>query len=87
MTQETTAELDARKAALLRRQSQLEARLQAKAAREGVRRRKADTRRKIIAGALCLTRAENDPEFRQWLAAALAASLKPAEHTLFADLL
>lgn len=49
--------------ALLERRSQIEARLKRLDAQERTRERKADTRRKIIAGALALEHAERDEDF------------------------
>jgi len=52
-----------RKAKLLQRKAQIEAQLQDLNARERLRERKMDTRRKVIAGALALEHAGIDPGF------------------------
>ena len=74
------------KAELLRKKAQLEERLKAIDAKESAQKRKDDTRRKILVGAICLAHAEHKPEFREWLAGTLRKTLsKPAEIALFAD--
>jgi len=72
---------------LLRKKAQLEERLRTLEARENTQKRKDDTRRKILVGALCLTHAESKPEFKKWLVEALGKTLaKPADRALFSDL-
>ena len=56
-----------RKAKLLQKKDQIEAQLRDLNARERLRERKDDTRRKIIAGALALEHAEIDPGFQATL--------------------
>ena len=74
------------KAELLKKKAQLEERLKAIDAKESAQKRKDDTRRKILVGALCLTHAEHKPEFKEWLAATLKKTLeKPADIALFTD--
>ena len=81
MTAETAEE---RKAKLLKRKQQIEKRLKDIDTREIKKLRKADTRKKILAGALCLTHAEHKPEFKKWLMESLAETLtKPADRALF----
>lgn len=84
MARKTTEE---QKAELLKRKEQLEARLKAIEARENTQNRKDDIRRKILAGAVCLTHADGKPEFKKWLAEALKKTLtKPADLALFESL-
>lgn len=84
MTAETAED---RKAKLLKQKKQIEERLKAIDARESEKTRKADTRRKILVGSLCLTHAESKPEFKKWLVEALGKTLtKPADRALFSDL-
>lgn len=48
---------------LLEKRARLDARLKALAVQDQRQKRKDDTRRKVIAGALCLEHAETHPEF------------------------
>ena len=75
---------EVQKAELLKRKAQLEERLKAIEARESAQKRKEDTRRKILVGAVCLAHAEHKPEFKKWLMETLQKTLeKPAERALF----
>jgi len=72
------------RAKLLERKARLDARLKQLALQETKQKRKNDTRRKVIAGALALEHAEVDPEF----AAALTKLLnryvtRPQDRSLF----
>jgi hypothetical protein len=75
-----------RRSKLLLRKQQIEERLKAIDARENEKARKADTRRKILAGAFCLAHAENKPEFKKWLLDGLDKTLKDADKALFPEL-
>lgn len=75
--QETIDKLKAKKAAL-------EARLRQEYGRERANQRKADTRRKILAGAAVLSEAEARPEFNAQLQKLLQRFLtKPEDRALF----
>jgi hypothetical protein len=67
---------------------QLAARRQLDQARDKHRERKRDNRRKIIAGAVTLSHAASDPNFRRALRLVLQEHLtRPSDRALFADLL
>ena len=73
-----------RKDSLLAKKAQIEAQLKQLDARERQAKRKADTRRKIIAGALALEHAEHDPAFAATLNDLIERFVtKPAERELF----
>lgn len=77
-----------RRAILLDRKKKLEDQLKRLDARSSAKKRKDDTRRKIILGAICLHHAELKPEFKKWLADEVRKSLsKQRDIDLFADLL
>lgn len=75
-----------RKDKLLEQKARIEARLKAMHARDMKRRRKEDTRRKIIAGALALAHAEVDPEFGAILAKLLNRYVAKAHDRALFDL-
>ncbi len=79
--------LEAKKAALLKRKAQIEARLQALEARTRQKARKADTRRKIILGGYVLAAARTDESARRLIADLIASLEKPADRALFAECL
>lgn len=84
MTRKTPEE---RRAELLARKQKLEAQLKKLDARDVSKKRKADARRKIIVGAICLHHAEVKPDFRKWLIGELKSSLtRQQDIDLFADL-
>lgn len=87
MTTHPLDNLEARKAALLKRKAQIEARIQALEARGREKARKADTRRKIILGGYVLAAARTDKDARRLIADLIASLEKPADRALFADLL
>jgi hypothetical protein len=67
---------------------QLTARRQLDEARRAFRARKADTRRKIVAGAIVLAQAGRDPAFRAALQLILQRDItRPIDRALFNDLL
>lgn len=67
---------------------QLAARAQLIAARTEHRSRKYDTRRKIIAGAIVLSHAGHDPQFRRELGRLFQLHVtRPNDRALFQDLL
>ena len=69
---------------LREKRAQLDARLKKLEAREKEKARKADTRRKVIAGALALEHAEIDPEFGEKLHSLLARFVnRPQDRALF----
>ena len=71
---------------LLKKKQQLENRLKALEARQNLKDRKDDTRRKILAGAIVLHHAKLKPDFQKWLADELNRSLdKPQDRALFED--
>lgn len=72
---------------LLERKAQLEQRLKDIEAEEAVRKRKLDTRRKAVTGALCLHHAETNPEFRAVLTKLFASQAKESDKALFPDFL
>jgi hypothetical protein len=73
-----------RKARLLQRKAQIEAQLADLDARANVKRRKAETRGKIIAGANALDRAKRKPAFRAELAEQMNRTVtRPEERALF----
>ncbi len=79
---------DELRAELLQKKAQLEERLRKIERQQSEKERKADTRRKIVVGALCLAHAEHKPEFKKWLSEALRKTLtKPSDKELFKDLL
>lgn len=66
------------------RQEALQARIRREEAKAKAAERKADTRRKILAGAAVLDRAEKDAAFKAELSALLAAFLvRPDDRALF----
>jgi hypothetical protein len=68
--------------------SQLAARRQLDEARQALRNRKRDTRRKIVAGAALLAEAAHDPAVRQVVRAVLRARVtRPHDRVVIADLL
>ena len=72
------------RAKLLEKKARLDARLKALALQEQKQKRKDDTRRKIIAGALVLEHAELKPEFAGMLAALLNRYVtRPQDRALF----
>lgn len=74
------------RAALEKQRSQIEARLKAIAAREASAERKADTRRKVVVGALVLGAAEVSASHRQWLITILKnAPRRPADAAVLDD--
>lgn len=80
--------LDELQAELLQKKAQLEERLQKIERQQAQKKDKADTRRKILVGAICLAHAEHKPEFKKWLSEALRKSLKrKSDWELFKDLL
>jgi hypothetical protein len=73
-----------RLAKLLEKRAQLEARIETEKARQRQQARKEDTRRKIIAGALALEHAEQDPAFGETLRRLLMRYVeRPADRALF----
>ena len=69
---------------LREKKAQIDAKLKKLEAREKERARKADTRRKVIAGALALEHAEIDPEFGEKLRSLLARFVnRPQDRALF----
>lgn len=67
-----------------RQLDQLVARKQLLAARVAQRSRAQDTRRKILAGAVVLEQARENPDFRNWLRFRLNEALvRPADRKLF----
>lgn len=75
---------DDRKAQLLRRKAQIEAQLADLEARAMVKRRKAETRGKIIAGANALDRAKRKPAFRAELAEQMNRTVtRPQDRAMF----
>lgn len=73
-----------RKTRLLQRKAQIEAQLADLEARAYVKRRKAETRGKIIAGANALDRAKREPAFRAELAEQMnRAVTRPQDRALF----
>lgn len=77
-----------RRASLLERKKKLEDQLKKLDARDCSKKRKADARRKIIVGAICLHHAEEKPEFKKWLSEQIQATQKkPADLALFSDLI
>jgi replicative superfamily II helicase len=80
--------LEEQKEELLKKQKQIQKRLKDLSSRENAKKRKDDTRRKIILGAICQHHAELKPEFKKWLADEVRKSLsKQRDIDLFADLL
>ncbi|MHB0704098.1 hypothetical protein ACX4MT_00060 [Roseomonas mucosa] len=75
-----------RRAKLLVRKAQIEAQLKDLEAREQRQKRKDDTRRKIIAGALALEHAEIDPVFGAQLAKLLNRYVTKAQDRALFDL-
>lgn len=73
-------------AELQQKEAQLKARIQKKKAEVSARNRKQDTRRKIIAGALALEHAEQDPAFGATLKRLLNTSVKRTEDRKLFDL-
>jgi len=68
--------------------SQLAARDQLAAARQALRDRKRDTRRKVITGAVVLAHAARDPAFRQIVRVLLQEHVtRPIDRAALADLL
>jgi hypothetical protein len=77
----TTAD---RKARLLQRKSQIEAQLADLEAQANMKRRRAETRGKIIAGANALDRAKRKPAFRAELAEQMNRTVtRPEDRALF----
>ncbi len=77
MTDDQLAEVE-------RQLAQLHARKQLLAVRGAKRMRAQDTRRKILAGAVVLQQARENPEFRNWLRFQLGSALsRPADRQLF----
>lgn len=69
---------------LQQKEAQIKARIQKKKAEVSARTRKQDTRRKIIAGALALEHAQQDPTFSATLKRLLNDSVtRPADRKLF----
>jgi hypothetical protein len=69
---------------LLEKKARIDARLKALALIEQKQKRRADTRRKIIAGALALEHGEQDAEFGRQMAALLNRYVtRPSDRTLF----
>lgn len=67
---------------------QLAARRQLDDARQAVRERKRQTRRKVVAGAVLLAHADRDADFRRTVRLLLQEHLtRPHDRALFADLL
>jgi len=86
--EERTKELLEKQEALLKKQSQIQEQLKDLKARGNTKKRKMDTRRKIIAGAITLHHAETDPEYREWLAKELRNFItRKTDKDLFSDLL
>ncbi len=80
--------LEEQKLDLERRRGQIEARLKSISAREASAKRKADTRRKVIIGALVLGTADADTRIRQWLAGLLrGAPQRPGDAAVLAGLI
>lgn len=65
---------------------QKKARLQRQESRIGQIRKRVDTRRKILAGAWVLHRAEDDADFRTLLCLELPQFLQARDRSLFAEL-
>lgn len=85
MTKKTPEE---RRALLLDRKKKLEDQLKRLDARSSAKKRKDDTRRKIILGAICLHHAEVKPDFRKWLIGELKSSLtRQQDIDLFAEMI
>jgi hypothetical protein len=73
-----------RRAKLLEKRAKIEAQIKAIEARDNQRKRKEDTRRKIIAGALALEHADIDPAFGAMLAKLLNRYVtRPQDRRLF----
>jgi hypothetical protein len=69
---------------LMQRRAALDAQINAQKAREKASERKRETRRKVLAGAAVLFRAESDPAFRSELDKILDGFLsRPDERALF----
>jgi hypothetical protein len=79
-----TDDLKDRKAKLLHHKAQIEAQLADLDARANVKRRRAETRGKIIAGANALDRAKRTPAFRAELADQMNRTVtRPEDRALF----
>lgn len=75
-------------AALERQKAEITAKLKNLSAQEATRKRKEDTRRKIIIGAAVLAHAEIDSAFGRQLRAVLGKSVtRPIDRKVLADLL
>jgi len=70
-------------AELKSKEAQLKARVQKKAAQIAKQKRKDDTRRKIVAGALALEHMDHDPAFAKAMMRLLVRHVKPADRHLF----
>lgn len=69
---------------LLAQRKAIDARIQREQNRENARKRKADTRRKILAGAAALDEAQHNPKFRKQLEKLLASFLtRPDDRAMF----
>jgi len=69
---------------LEQKEAQLKARIQKKKAEVSTRKRKQDTRRKIIAGALALEHMEHDGQFREVMGKIIAEHVtRPEDRKLF----
>ncbi|MBF0393826.1 MAG: mobilization protein [Alphaproteobacteria bacterium] len=80
--------IDERKAALERKLEALKGQLKALSAAEVRQRRREDTRRKIIVGALVLGAAEGSRHHKEWLMSVLeGAPQRPQDVAIIADLL
>lgn len=81
MARKTTEE---KIADLKHREAQLQARIKAESAKLRTAERKKDTRRKVIAGALALEHAEQDPAFRATLEKLISKHVpRPEDRALF----
>lgn len=74
---------DEKVAELRKKRDQLNARIQKETAKARTAARKADTRRKIIAGAIALEHAEHDPNWKAYLDDLLKRHVKESDKELF----
>jgi large subunit ribosomal protein L7/L12 len=71
---------------LLKKREQLEAKIQKRMAVQNEKKRKEDTRRKIIAGGVCLKLMQDDEHLKNRILAKIKSTTKPQEfERLFSD--
>lgn len=71
---------------LLKKREQLEAKIQKRMAVQNEKKRKEDTRRKIIAGGVCLKLMQDDEHLKNRILAKIKSTIKPQEfERLFSD--